>query len=1060
MDRRIAVLAAVFLGQGGALRAQDVQALLRTGRYAEAEVAARAEVATAEAGSPMGASALETLAEALVRNGRVAGGEAARTARAALTARTTLHGPDARETARALTVLGEALLAEGLPGTAAAPIDRAVGLLRAAGTDAAPALLAQAELRVEQGDARAAIAAAREARALFQGENPSAAARALDVEAFALQSVGEWDEAGRALREALRLRESAATHPDSVGSYLLLGDENWRTGLMANAGVEYARAVDLADAALRRGHPLRTRASARLASWEAASGQIDRAIPRHRAALDEARENLGPLHPRVGDYLNDLANALVHSGDAAAAIGPLEEAVGLVERTYGAESSLLATPLYNLALARTEQGAWEQAAPPLERAMTLWRAAYGARDARMALSYVRWGDVLAAGGRDADAVSYYERALAIRLGAGEVDHPETASLQGRLALALERLGRTVQAERNAARAEAQLSRFRQWRDREYAEVVALRARLALATPSRRAAGLQRASDSDEVMRGHVRSTVRFLGDRQALEYVGHRFAGRDAVLAYVAAHPQDRAAARIGLDLVARSRNLVLDELASRSVRGAATREGASARERTARAAERMATHIYSGVAHKGAAGEALLREAQAEFDEAERAEALTAVRAPERERAGDLVAAVAARLPAGAALVSVCAYRPSPESPEQSYVAFVLAPGAHGPAVVPLGRAVPIDGLVREWHSAVERLARTREGGRAGRTEVDRLGRRLGEALWTPVARRLGVASRVVLVPDGSLNLLNFAALVDASGRYVLETGPTVHLVSGERDLLREAPAPGERRLLVVANPAFEDGRALARDGAPAPAAPMSPAVTGGTMRGGAPCAPLADLQFAPLVESHREALALAELWRRVVGGPSDVLEGSDASEAGFERAAPGHAIVHLATHGFVTESECVGTAEARARISPLLLSGVALAGANRRASAAAGEDDGILTAEEIAGLDLRSADWVVLSGCDTGRGAVRDSEGVAGLRRALAVAGARTVIMSLWAVADDDARQWMVDLYTARFQDGLETPEAVRRASLRALARLRAEGAADDPSRWAAFVAAGDLR
>ena len=81
-------------------------------------------------------------------------------------------------------------------------------------------------------------------------------------------------------------------------------------------------------------------------------------------------------------------------------------------------------------------------------------------------------------------------------------------------------------------------------------------------------------------------------------------------------------------------------------------------------------------------------------------------------------------------------------------------------------------------------------------------------------------------------------------------------------------------------------------------------------------------------------------------------------------------------------------------------------------------------------------------------------------GLRRALAVAGARTVIMSLWAVADEDARRWMIDLYTAHFADGLDTPEAVRRASLRALARVRAEEGVGDPSRWGAFVGAGDLR
>jgi CHAT domain-containing protein len=144
----------------------------------------------------------------------------------------------------------------------------------------------------------------------------------------------------------------------------------------------------------------------------------------------------------------------------------------------------------------------------------------------------------------------------------------------------------------------------------------------------------------------------------------------------------------------------------------------------------------------------------------------------------------------------------------------------------------------------------------------------------------------------------------------------------------------------------------------------------------------------------------------------------------------------------------------------NPLLRAGLALAGADRRDEAAPGQDDGILTAEEIASLDLSAAEWVVLSACDTGVGAVRAGEGVFGLRRAFQVAGARTLIMSLWSVDDAATREWMTALYEARLKHGRSTAASVREASLSVLNRRREAGESTHPFFWGAFVATGDWR
>ena len=200
------------------------------------------------------------------------------------------------------------------------------------------------------------------------------------------------------------------------------------------------------------------------------------------------------------------------------------------------------------------------------------------------------------------------------------------------------------------------------------------------------------------------------------------------------------------------------------------------------------------------------------------------------------------------------------------------------------------------------------------------------------------------------------------------------------------------------------------------------------------------------------------------------------EASETAFKQDAPGKRVLHLATHGFFLGGQCASALSSSRGIggmtmvgeksppaageNPLLLSGFALAGANHRAAAAPDEDDGILTAEEIAALDLSSVEWAVLSACDTGIGEVRAGEGVFGLRRAFQVAGARTLIMSLWSVEDEAAREWMKALYEGRLVKGLGTAEAVREASLKVLRERRAKGESTHPFYWAGFVAAGDWR
>ena len=106
---------------------------------------------------------------------------------------------------------------------------------------------------------------------------------------------------------------------------------------------------------------------------------------------------------------------------------------------------------------------------------------------------------------------------------------------------------------------------------------------------------------------------------------------------------------------------------------------------------------------------------------------------------------------------------------------------------------------------------------------------------------------------------------------------------------------------------------------------------------------------------------------------------------------------------------------------------------------------------------MDLRGVDLAVLSACDTGRGTVAAGEGVFGLRRAFSIAGASSIVMSLWPTPDEAARAWMEKFYTA-LEDGEEVAAAARSASLDRLTELRQAGVSPHPELWAGFVCVGD--
>jgi CHAT domain-containing protein len=524
---------------------------------------------------------------------------------------------------------------------------------------------------------------------------------------------------------------------------------------------------------------------------------------------------------------------------------------------------------------------------------------------------------------------------------------------------------------------------------------------------------------------------------------------------------------------VIESRGVVLDELGARAQSVSKTDpELVSLNAAVTGARERFANLALRSIMEEPVS-RVILDDAREKKEEAERALAeRSATARAEQARAAIGLDQVRHALPLNAALISFVRYDRAtfPVSGAKtrsrttpSYIGFVIRSDTASVDVVPLGPASFIDGAVTAWHEqaggrALVNGTLASEAERTYRT----VGARLRQLIWEPVAGRLRGTSKVFIVPDGSLNLISFAALPTGPNHYLLDDGPVIHYLSTERDLVPGDSLPSGHGLLAVGGPAFDER--------------LQTAVPASARRTG--CATIGNVHFDDLPGSRSEAADISKIWPSSgVSGDEGVklLMGGAATKAAVERAVVGRRVVHLATHGFFLQSRCdnlapqsrgVGALAAQSTSSsvlaenPLVLTGLALAGANRRSANQAGQDDGILAAEEVAGLNMQGTEWAVLSACDTGVGQIKVGEGVFGLRRAFQIAGARTIIMSLWSVEDQSTRVWMHNLYDARFNKQLTTVDAMRDASIRVLQDRRAHHLSTHPFYWGGFVAAGDWR
>ncbi len=256
----------------------------------------------------------------------------------------------------------------------------------------------------------------------------------------------------------------------------------------------------------------------------------------------------------------------------------------------------------------------------------------------------------------------------------------------------------------------------------------------------------------------------------------------------------------------------------------------------------------------------------------------------------------------------------------------------------------------------------------------------------WEPVAALVTDKKTIYLSMDGIYNQINLNTLLRPDGSYLGDETLLIP-ISSTRDISKiNRKSTPKNKLLMFGFPDY-----------------------GGTGK------------VAALPGTKTELEEINKI-ARIKGIKTEQYLQAQANEEKFKAESTNPDVLHIATHGFflndLTESEEIvyGVEISKAKENPLLRSGLMLADAENtiaNATEVSDANNGILTAYEAMTLDLDQTKMVVLSACETGLGEIQAGEGVYGLQRAFQIAGAETIIMSLWKVNDEATQKLMTHFY-----------------------------------------------
>jgi CHAT domain-containing protein len=838
-----------------------------------------------------------------------------------------------------------------------------------------------------------------------------------------------------AAESALAEIERSAKSPEERGELeeargdlaLRLGSPRQALAFLERAAQQHVKVFGATDPSTASVHLLRAEAYRQSGDFPAAN-----AAYRETLRIREAR--LGARHPETARARNALGVLQGDLGDWQAADASFAQAQAALVETLGAEHPEVLTVRANRALARWGESHGAAAAQEYTNSVTALAAALGEDHPSVAAALRNAARIELDSGNPAKASALLERALAAQRKSLGDAHPSLAPTRLARGRVLARQGQLAAA---AAEIDAALATLLAEFGADHPVVARAhmaRARVA-ASQGDAAVARREALEASRAVAVHTRRTFGAISDRQRALLVQDAQEVAGALLSAPGADPRE-----IYLSLLPH-RDSVLRSIAA--TRAATRGLSAQTEQLQAKLAALRARYVAAALSQ----GEGTSARSKQLADQIDGLEAIAAAAGgglPD-VRPEEVLAAACKQLPADAALIELVAYDRTPPrasgTTEPAYTALVVrGPGCQ------VRRVDLASGS--EIERAAERFAKAMRDQRSDDAEARAA---LSRLVLTPLAPALEGASRWLVIPDGSFWGVPLGALPDpaAPDHYLFERA-TIGYLTSSFELAQAAPGAATAQALLVGAPDF----GVSQQGGPV------------ILTDTGPC------QLSPFEELPATRQELDEVGARLPA--SRRLVGAQATKQKLIeelRARPG--LVHFATHAyFAGDQGCgsrkageVGWRDGEEPISPnpLMLSGIVLAGANQGGRVDAEGQSGILTAYEVASLDLRSAGLVALSACDTGTGLRLRGQEVQGLRWGFRAAGARALVTSLWRSNDVATSRLMATFYESLAASGaapdvFRGAEALRRAQLAQIESEQRLGVRR-PLLWANFVFSGVL-